>query len=319
MKLWIIGLQGVGKTTIFQLLTHRKLATNPAHKVMCGANIDVPDTRLDFLSETLKSKKTTYAKIELIDLPGFTKTNLTSLQIADALIGVIPLFGKFNEPKKQWQELISELILRDKEICENTLKKIKTLQEKELLEKCNYKLSEGILLREIGINDVELKLLRGYGFLTLKPSVVILNTEDLNKEIDLDTNILKFNAKLEIEISELTEEDRKEYQKEFGITGSPIDRFVKFAFPALKVISFFTVVGDEARAWQIMEGMPIIKAAGKVHSDMEQGFIRADIIGFEDFKSAGSFKSAKEAGKIHTVKQDYIVKDGDIIEFKFKV
>lgn len=332
MKLGITGVQGAGKTTVFQVLSHAKLSTPQALNL---ATIDIPDTRLDFLSQLFKPKKTTYAKVELLDPPGFTKASLALLQPVDALVYVIPFFGRFNDPAvggaKSMQELSTELILRDGEILDNAIKKAneaKDVMTLPLLEKCNSALLEGKPLRELGLGEEDEKLLRGFGFLTLKPILIIFN---ISERAALPTSmdsiiagfkappIIQFNAKLESEIIELSEVERKEYALEFGIGEPPLDRLVRIGLSELKVISFFTVKGDEVRAWQIPQGTRVIKAAGKVHSDMERGFIRAEVIGIDELKFVGSFKVAKEKGLVRVVKQDYIVRDGDIIEIKFKV
>ncbi|MBI4722911.1 MAG: redox-regulated ATPase YchF [Candidatus Stahlbacteria bacterium] len=323
MKIGITGLQGAGKTTIFRLLTTRpdarrvgngKLSfpdksgfANPPNPNI--ASIDIPDERLDYLANVLQPKKTTYAKIEFIDPPGFTKSSLSSLQVVEGMIYVV------NSPESL-QELKSELILRDMEICENSLKKSIDPKEQESLEKCKSILSEGKSIRKLELNEAQEKQLRGFGFLTLKPSIVIINVSQ-DKTEDRGQKTIQVQGKLELEFSELSADEQKEYAKEFNIGEPLLNRFTKEGLPQLNIISFFTTVGQEVRAWQIQEGISIIKAAGKVHSAMEHGFIRAEIIGFENFKQAGSFKEAKEKGLIQTVKQDYIVKDGDIIEFKF--
>lgn len=333
MKLGITGVHGSGKTTIFQLLTRGKLGTPPAPNDVRPhlASIDIPDHRVDFLSEVFKPKKTTYAKLELLDPPGFTSTSLALLRTADALIYVVPFFGRFNDPSNSLHELSSDLILRDSEILENAIKKsnsrdVRNIPELPLLEKCHSILLEGKPLIELGLTEVDQKLLRGYGFLTLKPVIIILNTgESSVLPTSMDSimvgfkspPVIQFNAKLELELLELSETERKEYASEFGIGEPPLDRFIRIGLPVLKVITFFTVKGEEVRAWQIPDGTQVIEAAGKVHSDMERGFIRAEVIGFDEFKFAGSFKVAKEKGLVRTVKQDYIVKDGDIIEIKF--
>lgn len=327
MRVGIVGTEGAGKTTVFQALTRSKGTIPTAHNI---ASVNIPDSRIDFLSDVFKPKKTTYAKIEFSDPPGFSRKSLALLQPVEALVYVIPVFGKFDNPARLMQNLGTELILRDSEICDNAIKKVQNPKEKELLEKCSYALLDGTPLREVELNEEETKLLKGFGFLTLKPAVIIFNigqagmsTDSMGEELDKvragfkTTPTIELNAKIESEIAELNEEERKEYEAEFGIGEPPLNRFVRIALPLLKVISFFTVVGDEVRAWQITQGTQVIKAAGKVHSDMERGFIRAEVIGIEEFKLAGSFKAAKDKGLLRTVKQDYIVKDGDIIEFKF--
>ncbi len=313
MKIGFIGVQSSGKTTVFRLLTNGKLATPGKPNIAC---IHIPDKRLDFLSKVLTSKKTTYAEIEFIDPPGFSASAFSVLQQTDALIQVIPFFGDFKEPEKLMNKVNSELIARDLELCNERLTKSQNKEETELLNQCKSILEKNEPLREIEFKEEAQSLLRGFGFLTQKPMVLVLNYED--KELASKYPI-SFNAKLELEISELPEDERVEYEKEFKITELALQKFIRIAYPDLGIITFFTVVKDEARAWQIKEGTSVVQSAGKVHSDMERGFIKAQIIGFEDFKSCGSFKDAKEKGKLRLVNKDYTVQDGDIIEFKFNV
>ena len=327
LKLGITGVESSGKTTVFRLFTHKKSSSPSASNL---ANISIPDERLDFLNSVFRPKKTTYAKLEFLDPPGFAKSSFSLLQPLDALIYVVPCFGEFKNPQKSMQDLLTELILRDAEICETALEKLNDPKEKmlekssgvhptQLLERCSSALLEPISLRQLEFNEAEEKFLRGFGFLSQKPAIVILNSEnpDVGAIHELPLPVITFNAKLELEISELTPEERKEYEQEFGIGEPPFERFIRLGLPGLNLATFFTVVGDEVRAWQIPEGTSVIKAAGKVHSDMEHGFIRAQVIGFEDFKSVGSFKDAREKGLLRVVNRDYIVQDGDIIEFRF--
>jgi len=321
LKLGITGVESSGKTSIFQLFTHKKISSPSVSNLQ---DVSIPDERLDWLSSVFKPKKTTYAKLKLLDPPGFTKLTLSLLQPLDALIYVIPCFGTLKDPQKSLQELLTELILRDVEICEGALEKsIVGVHPAQLLERCSSALLESTPLREVEFNETEEKFLMGFGFLSQKPAIVILNSEknDVGAINELPPPVITFNAKLELEISELTQEERKEYEQEFGIGEPPFERFVRLGLPSLKITTFFTVVGDEVRAWQIPERTSVIKAAGKVHSDMERGFIRAQVIGFEDFKSANiasdvgqTFRFAKFA---RVVDRKYIVQDGDLIEFKF--
>ncbi|MDD5529334.1 MAG: DUF933 domain-containing protein [bacterium] len=333
MKIGIVGQQSSGKTTIFKLLTSQ--INMPASAKPLIWTMDIKDSRLDFLASVFKPKKLTYVKLELNDIPGFSKSGLALLQTMDALIYVIPFWGSFNNPLKYLLDLQSELILRDIEMCENAIKKADSPQISELLKKCKTSLDESIPLSKITLTEEEEKSLRGFGFLSQKPSIVILNTDNQekdNKELLNFQNkntlpVLVINASIELEILELEPDDRVTYCKEFGIEKPIIDRFSETAYAPFKLAVFFTVGEDEVRGWQIATGAKASIAAGKVHSDIERGFIKADIIGFEDFKKvlatvpspAIALKTAKGNGLLQVVDKDYIVKDGDIIEFKFNV
>lgn len=332
MKVGIVGLQSSGKTTIFKLLTSQ---TNivPSAKPLIWT-MDIKDLRLDFLASVYNPKKLTYVKLELNDIPGFSKTGLALLQTMDALVYVIPFWGTFNTPLKYLSDLQSELILRDIEMCENALSK-SDAKMSELIKRCKALLDESTPLSKLTLNEEEEKSLRGFGFLSRKPAIIVLNTD--NKEKD-DKELLDFqnkntlplliiNASIELEILELDPDDRVAYCKEFGIEKPFIDRFAETAYAPFKLVVFFTIGEDEVRGWQITEGMKVVQAAGKVHTDMERGFIKADVIGFEDFKKVlatvnspdNALKTAKGTGTLQVVDKDYVVKDGDIIEFKFNI
>lgn len=329
MKVGIVGQETSGKTTIFKLLTSQINTPSSAKPLIW--TMDIKDSRLDFLASIFKPKKLTYVKLELNDIPGFSKSGLALLQTMDALIYVIPFWGSFNNPLKYLSDLQSELILRDIEMCENAIKKNDSPQISELLKKCKASLDESIPLSKITLTEEEEKSLRGFGFLSQKPAIIILNTDNQEKDDKLlnfkDKPLLVINASIELEILELKSDDRVTYCKEFGIEKPIIDRFSETAYTPFKLAVFFTVGEDEVRGWQITAGTKASQAAGKVHSDMERGFIKADVIGFEDFKKvlatvpspAIALKTARGNGLLQVVDKNYIVKDGDIIEFKFNV
>lgn len=333
MKVGIVGQQSSGKTAIFKLLASQ-INTISSGKPLIWT-MDIKDSRLDFLASVFNPKKLTYVKLELNDIPGFSKTGLALLQTMDALVYVIPFWGSFSKPLKYLSDLQAELILRDVEMCENVINKSESPKISELLKKCKATLDESIPLSKVTLNEEEEKSLRGFGFLSRKPAIVILNTDNKDKN---DKEILEFkdksslpllilNASIELEILELDPSDRATYCKEFGIDKPVIERFAETAYDPFRLVVFFTIGEDEVRGWQITKGTKAPQAAGKVHSDMEQGFIKADVIGFEDFKKivvtvnspAVAFKTAKGNGLLQVVDKDYTVKDGDIIDFKFNV
>jgi ribosome-binding ATPase len=331
MKIGIVGQPSSGKTAIFKLLTSQINTVSTGKPLIW--TMDIKDSRLDFLASIFNPKKLTYVKLELNDVPGFSKTGLALLQTMDALIYVIPFWGSFDKPLKYLSDLQAELILRDVEMCENGINKSESPKTSELLKKCKTALDESIPLSKVTLNEEEEKYLRGFGFLSQKPAIVILNTDNKNdKEITEFKNknslpLLILNASIELEILELDPSDRDTYCKEYGIDKPVIERFAEVSYAPFKLVIFFTVGEDEVRGWQVTKGMNAPQAAGKVHSDMERGFIKADVIGFEDFKKivatvnshAVAFKTAKGNGLLQVVDKDYIVKDGDIIDFKFNV
>jgi len=183
------------------------------------------------------------------------------------------------------------------------------------LEKINTLLQKGIGIYEGNILLEEFKLISGFGFLTSKPTVVVVNSEKKEEKIKVkNEEWVNVNAKLEKELIEIEEKERKEYRKEFGIKQEFSERFSKIVNEGLGFITFFTIVGKETRAWLLKKGEKVIEGAGKIHSDIKEGFIRAEVMEFKDFKEAGKW----EKGKVKIVTKEYEVCDGDIIEFKFK-
>jgi GTP-binding protein YchF len=234
----------------------------------------------------------------------------------------------------------SELILADMQLLQNRIEKInkerKARPQKEedpellLLERLAQALEEGKVVKDLKLGQDELKMLSGFQLFTLKPVIVVANVSEKQlKEQDYreleqkarekNLKFLSLCAKLEAEIEELPEEERPEFLKEMGLPNLSSDKFIQICFQAMERILFFTVVGKEARAWPISRGTTALEAAGSVHSDMERGFIRAEVINYKNFVECGSFAKAKEKGLLRLESKEYPVQDGDIINFKFSV
>ena len=344
MKVGLIGHRGAGKTTLFNMLTGLQAQVGgfgSKEEVHLGV-IKVPDSRIDKLSQIFKPKKTTYAEIRFTDFPPSEgeenlKSNnaiVTQMREVDAMALILRDFDGAADPLKQLNNLLTEMILADLTVVENRrsrLKKEKARpQEENLLERCMKALENEESLRNLSFNADEEALASGFGFLSRKPLLVIFNQAEDKAGKPLDDSFqaelkrrglqgLALAGKAEMEIAQLDEADRMAFLKEIGIKEPARDRFIRVTYALMSLISFFTTGEDEVRAWTITEGTVARKAAGKIHSDIERGFIRAEAVAYDEFIAHGSEAKCKEAGKQRLEGKDYVVKDGDIIHFRFAV
>jgi GTP-binding protein YchF len=344
MKVGLIGHRGAGKTTIFNMLTGLQAQVGgfgAKEEIHLGV-IKVPDARIDRLSQIYKPKKTTYAEIRFTDFPpSQAEDNLKANQAlvaqmreADAITLVLRDFGSDPKPVRDLSDLLTEMILADLTVVENRLGRLKKEKarplEAALLERCIKALENEQSLRALKFSADEENLAAGFGFLSRKPLLVIFNQADEKAGQPLDDHYqaelgqrgldgLGLAGKVEMEIAQLEETDRAGFLKEIGISEPARDRFIRAAYALLDLISFFTAGEDEVRAWTITQGTVAKNAAGKIHSDIERGFIRAEVIAYDDFISYGSEAKCKEAGKLRLEGKDYVVKDGDIAHFRFAV
>jgi len=344
MKVGLIGHRGAGKTTIFNMLTGLQAQTGGfggKEEIHLGV-IKVPDARIDKLSAIFKPKKTTYAEIRFTDFPPSEgEENLKSNQAlvaqmreVDAITLVLRDFGADAKPIKELTDLMTEMILADLAVVENRrsrLKKEKARpQEEVLLVRCADALENEQSLRALSFSADEESLASGFGFLSRKPLLVIFNEPEEQAGKPLDPAYqqelnrrglqgLALAGKVEMEIAQLDENDRVGFLKEIGIDEPARERFIRASYALLNLISFFTAGEDEVRAWTITQGTVAKKAAGKIHSDIERGFIRAEVAAYEDFIVYGSEAKCKEAGKLRLEGKEYLVKDADIIHFRFAV
>lgn len=343
MKVGLIGHRGAGKTTIFNMLTGLQAQVGGfggKEEVHLGV-IKVPDPRIDKLSAIFKPKKTTYAEIRFTDFPPSQgeedlKSNnalVAQMREVDAITLVLRDFEE-GTPLKELNALLTEMILADLTVVENRrgrLKKEKARpQEEALLERCVAALENEKSLRNLEFTADEENLASGFGFLSRKPLLVIFNTSEEKAgaalapayEEELKRRGLQGLAlagKVEMEIAQLDESDRAAFLREIGIEEPARERFIRASYALLDLISFFTSGEDEVRAWTIAQGTVAKKAAGRIHSDIERGFIRAEVVAYDDFIVHGSDAKCKEAGKLRLEGKDYLVKDGDIIHFRFAV
>jgi GTP-binding protein YchF len=344
MKVGLIGHRSAGKTTIFNMLTGLQAHTGGfggKEEIHLGV-IKVPDARIDKLAQIFKPKKTTYAEIRFTDFPPSEgeenlKSNqalVTQMREVDAITLVLRDFGAGANPIKELNDLMTEMILADLAVVENRrsrLKKEKARpQEEALLTRSSEALENEVSLRTLSFSADEENLASGFGFLSRKPLLVIFNQSEeqagqpLGSTYQEELNRRKLHGlalagKVEMEIAQLDENDRTAFLKEIGIEEPARERFIRASYALLNLISFFTSGEDEVRAWTITQGTVAKKAAGKIHSDIERGFIRAEVVPYDEFVIYGSDAKCKEAGKLRLEGKDYLVKDADIIHFRFAV
>ncbi len=343
MKLGIIGRRHAGKTTVFEALCREFPGAGNKGETRIGT-VRVPDPRIDELSRIFEPKKTIYAQVEYL-LPGAgTKVEEgespllpREIRDTDALILVVrnfPLYGiEEARPEDEYRTMEQELILSDLAVTEKRLERMETerkkgkrYNEKEhlLLEECKKALDKGIPIRRIP-ELAEEKLLKGYAFVSAKPMLVLFNNTDEDESLPgfasgiTDAIPLVIRAKLEHELAQMDEEEAAELLSEFNIPASAAHRVIQASYKACGLISFFTVGKDEVRAWTIKKGTCAQDAAGAIHTDMKKGFIRAEVVSYDDFIAAGSLNEAKKQGTLRMEGKTYIVADGDIITVRFNV
>ena len=344
MKLGIIGLSQSGKSTVFEALTGS--ATGPAHGSEDRiATIRVPDKRIDTLSAIYRPQKTIYARLEYF-LPTTTgragdRTGERSPWMAardcDALIHVIRNHASAGfEPPSAYRDFLNldqELILADLVVVEKRLERIsldrkrgkKTdVQEQELLSACRQNLENEIPLRRVPALASAHKL-RGFALLSARPMLVLFNNDDEDDQMPqivhlTDTeSCIVIRGKLEQELAQMAAEEAADFLSEFNISESAMDKVIRKSYELLGLISFFTVGEDEVRAWTIHKGTAAVDAAEAIHSDIKKGFIRAEVLAYNDLMEAGSYAAARKKGTVRLEGKTYAVQDGDIINFRFNV
>jgi len=344
MKLGIIGLPQSGKTTIFEALT--KNISETAHKGEDRiGTVRVPDSRIDVLSRMYEPQKTIYAQVEYF-LPGTARAKKdqaadqsiwTATRDCDALIHVLRNHAAAGfeapSPLADFRRLEQELILTDLVVVEKRLERLELdhrrgkkmdPEEHSLLLDCRRNLENEISLRRTA-DLASAPKLRGFAFLSAKPMLVLFNNDDDDERLpDLtgfteSQNCLVIKGKLEQELVQMTAEDAAAFLKEFNIKESAMDRVIRRSYDLLGLISFFTVGEDEVRAWTIRSATPAVEAAGAIHSDFKKGFIRAEVLAYEDLMEAGAYAEARKKGTVRLEGKTYEVKDGDIINFRFNI
>jgi GTP-binding protein YchF len=363
MKVALLGLFQSGKSTILASLCGKNIPSAGSTNIE-EAIVSVPDERICWLTEHYKPKKTTYATIDCLDLPGFNFTDehsraaarrlINQIRTVDMLVLVVrafdnptvPPYRNSIDPVRDLVELRTELLLSDLELVTTRIEKLEKQVHKPIKTQAHdkaelalHKKLQETIEAEKPIssaieNEAEREMIKSLGFLTQKPMSVVVNVgeDQINKKLDFlnvtgcaaevvhdMTNAITICARLEYEISQLDIASRKEFMADMGLTELAAGKFVKSCYETLGLISFLTTGSDEVRAWPIRKGTVALDAAGKVHSDIKRGFIRAETFGFDELKEYGDEKALKAAGKIRLEGKDYIVKDGDIINFRFNI
>ena len=344
MKLGIIGLPQSGKATVFEALTGNISGGSQKSEDRLST-ILVPDGRIDVLSQMYQPRKTIYARVEYF-LPGSAagkkdhqreQSIWTAARDCDALIHVIRNHSAMGLEEKQPREdfiaMDQELILADLVVVEKRLERLELdhrrgkkmdPQEHSLLVECRKTLEDESPLRR----NAELAfapMLRGFAFLSAKPMLVLFNNDDEDDRLPDIARItgtedcLVIRGKLEQELAQMSAEDADDFLKEFNISESAMDKVIRKSYGLLGLISFFTVGSDEVRAWSIKGGTEAVDAAEAVHSDMKKGFIRAEVLAYDDLMVAGSYAAARKKGTVRLEGKTYVVKDGDIINIRFNV
>lgn len=355
MQLGLIGMPLVGKTTLFELLTGTHDKSGSQGKANMGI-AKVPDERIDYLTGVFKPKKTTYAQLELIDIPGLmpgaeksASQFLDAVRKADALLQVVRLFDDDAvpyiydsiDPIRDIEIISYELLLSDLDLIEKRIDRINRnkkknlmLKELNLLERFKDAIGDEKPISSISIDDeAEQEIMNTYQFLTNKPTLLCLN---LNEK-DIKTGdypqreeifryaeqnqipVVVVAANIEREIAELEPDEKEMFLEELGINESGLVKISRSMYQRLGLISFFTVGEDEVKAWTIEAGTSARKAASKIHSDIERGFIRAEVVAYQVFKDLGSMAAVKEKGLFRLEGKEYVVKDGEIVHFRFNV
>jgi GTP-binding protein YchF len=366
LQLVIVGLPQSGKTTVFNALTRSQAVTggfSSAEGEPNLATVKVPDPRLNVLTSMFNPKREVPADVQYLDVAGVAKgigeqgmggQLLGHLAQASALALVVRAFQDDNvphpdssvNPQRDLETLLLEFTFSDLGLIEKRLTRISQTvgklrgaereayeHEALALERCKAVLEDNRPIREVELNEEELRLLRGFGFLTQKPVLVLLNVGEAQLGVEAEALVEQTRAafggsgvevqalagQIEMEIAQLEPDDAQVFMADLGIAESSLDRVVRASYRLLGLMSFFTVGPDECRAWTIRQGATAVEAAGEIHSDIQRGFIRAEVVSYEDLVTLGSMAEAKKAGKFRLEGKTYVMRDGDITNFLFNV
>ena len=355
MRVALVGPPQSGKSTLFAAVaeaggSHVDISRGDQPHL---AVVKVPDERLTWLAQQYQPKKFTPAELEFLDLPGFdlsdeaarahSHTHWPALRQSDMIALVLRAFAEQTvpayrgrvDPQGDAQEMLTELLFADLDQVTSRVEKLEAsvkkpttrrdeqLKELELMKRLAETLENEQPIATAVQSDSEAKFLRSFAFMSQKPVLTVLNCseDDLGGEADeiAGAPAMRLSAKIEEEIAQLSPEDRGEFLADLGIAQAARDRLIRACYERLNLVSFLTVGPDECRAWTIPAGTDAVTAAGEIHSDIARGFIRAETVAYDDYRTAGDMKAAKAAGKVRLEGKSYVVQDGDIINFRFNV
>ena len=348
MHIGIIGRSSCGKTTVFRALTGTDQQTSRAHKTDVRV-VEVPDPRLGTLADMYNPRKITPALVTFVDPvlasqtgAHFAESLLSVMRDADALAHVVGVFDDDIDPVRDYDDLNSEILLADLAVVEKRLERVtKDLgkmkradlqREQQLLRRCQEALEKERPLRCMEFSENEQTFLRGFGLLSGKPQMVVLNMNEdhrltapglarsfRTRLAEDDVRVMTVYGQIESEMAQLGAEEAELFQRDLGLQESGLDRFIRASYELLGLCSFFTAGEKEVRAWTIRQGTLAQQAAGAIHSDMARGFIRAEVIHFDDLVASGSMAKGREAGKLRIEGKTYPVQDGDVLTIRFNV
>lgn len=345
MKIGLVGFPGAGKSTVFNALTGQNVDTGfgGAKGRQNLGSVKVPDSRVDALAKLYSPKKTIYAEITFTDLgggagPGLDRSVLNSMREVDALCQVVRSFpdlvGDPAQPLVEIAELETETILADLEVIERRVARLQkdrsNPRELALLLRIQEALEAERPIRAMELSEAERKSLSGYRFLSQMPLLLVLNVaeDDIGTEVAAEVieaaesrglGLVVLSAQVEMDIAQMPEDEQGEFLESLGLGEPAKNRFIRGAYALIDLVSMLTVGPDECRAWPIPRGSKAPRAAGKIHSDIERGFIRAEVTRWEDLVELGSESKCRDAGKLRVEGKEYIVKDGDVVHFRFNV
>jgi GTP-binding protein YchF len=340
MRAGLVGFAGSGKSTLFRLLTGATPDPAKVHTGQVGI-ATLSDPRLDHLAAMYRPKKVTPATVELLDTPGLLQgthgdnpQRLALIRQGEALLIVLNGFSG-GDPAKELAEFRDEILFADLGVVTNRVERLEAdvkkprpereqmLKELDVVRRVRDTLERGESVASLDLTDEEKKPMRSFGILTDKPQVVILNapqgTEVPEPLKALAPDALAIDAKLELELADMSHEDRSAFMEELGVAEFGRDRIIRAAYDAVGIITFFTAGEPEVRGWNLERGASAVEAAGKIHTDLARGFIRAEVTPFEDLKAAGGEKEAKARNLQRLEGKGYIVQDGDVMYFRSSV
>jgi GTP-binding protein YchF len=335
MKIGLVGFPGSGKTTVFNALTGLAAGTG-FHSARGKTNlgtVKVPDERVVALANLFHPKKTTFAEITFSDVAGsgsgksLDDQTLAAMREVDALCQVVRGFpdpaGAPPSPLAEARNLEDEMNLADLIIVEKRLERLQREKSKSaevpLMETLKAALESGTPLRRVELTPDQWAMLAGFRFLTAKPLLLVLNVPESEAASTPPPGFVLLAGQVEMDIAQMPAEEQSEFVASLGLAEPAIGRFIHAAYELLDLISFLTAGEDECRAWPIRRGLTAPKAAGKIHSDIERGFIRAEVVRWDDLVHYGSEAKCREAGKLRSEGKEYVVQDGDVINFRFNV